>query len=116
MRGGIDLSCPVHDSSCPVGHQAVPFAHENEREQAVGEDGIQSTLKCIFNDCYFISRLNNLKISHTIKQLYIHNLMPKHENNTLHKKFYNQYKKGTFAVESAPRMGKFTQFLCKMRS
>jgi len=42
--------------------------------------------------------------------------MPKHENNTLHKKFYNQYKKGTFAVESAPRMGKFTQFLCKMRS
>jgi len=32
-------------------------------------------------------------------------LMPKHENNTLQKKFYNQFKKGTFSVESAPGMG-----------
>ena len=27
--------------------------------------------------------------------------MPKHENNALQKKFYNQFKKGTFSVECA---------------
>jgi len=40
--------------------------------------------------------------------------MPKHENNALQKKFYNQFKKGTFTIDSAPRMGKISQFLCKM--
>jgi len=65
----------------------------------IGEGGVQSTLFCIFNHCYFISSPNNLKICHTIKQLYIHNIMSKHENNTLHKKFYNQFKMGTFPVE-----------------
>ena len=54
---------------------------------------------------YFISSPNKLKICHTIKQLYIHNIMPKHENNTLQKKFYNQFKKSTFSVEDAPCMG-----------
>jgi len=28
--------------------------------------------------------------------------MPKHKNNALQKKFYNQFKKGTFSVECAP--------------
>ena len=53
----------------------------------IGEGGIQSTLFCIFNHCYFISSPNKLKFCHTIKQLYIHNIMPKHENNALQKNF-----------------------------
>jgi len=36
-----------------------------------------------------------------VTQESIHNIMPKHENNALQKKFYNQLKKGTFAVEGA---------------
>ena len=71
----------------------------------IGEGGVQSTLFCIFNHCYFISSLNKLKICHTIKQLYIHNIMPKHENNDLQKNFYNRFKKGTFSVECAPCLG-----------
>jgi len=31
--------------------------------------------------------------------------MPKHENNALQKKFYNQFEKGTFSVECVPCMG-----------
>jgi len=55
---------------------------------------------CIFNHSYFISSPNKLKICHT-KHLYIHNIMPKHENNAFQKKFYNQFKKGTF-LSSVP--------------
>jgi len=69
------------------------------------EGGVQSTLFCIFNHCYFISCLNKLKICHTIKQLYIHNIMPKHENNALHKKLYSQFEKGTFSVQYVPGIG-----------
>jgi len=46
-----------------------------------------------------------LKIGHTIRQLYIQNMIPKHENNALQKKFCNQFKKGCFSVECAPGMG-----------
>jgi len=76
-----------------------------EKHFVVGEGGVQSPLFCIFNHCYFISSPNKLKICHTMKQLYIHNIMPKHENNAFQKKFYNQFKKGTFFVECAPCMG-----------
>jgi len=65
----------------------------------LGEGGVQSTIFCIFNHCYFISSPNKLTICHTIKQLYIHNIMPKHENTAFQKTFYNQFKKGTFSVE-----------------
>ena len=71
-----------------------------------GEGGVKSTLFCILNHCYFISSPNKFKICHTIKQLYIHNIMPKHENNALQKKIYDQFKKGTFSVECAPCMGR----------
>jgi len=71
----------------------------------LGEGWVESTLFCIFNHYYFISSPNKLKICHTIKQLSIHNIMPKHENNILQKKFYNQFKKGTFSVECAPCTG-----------
>ena len=64
----------------------------------VEEGGVQSTLFCIFNHCYFFSSANKLKICHTIKQPYIHNIMSKHENNALQKKIYNQFKKGTFSA------------------
>jgi len=37
-----------------------------------------------------------LKICHTIKQLYIHNIMPKHENNALQKNFTINLKKELF--------------------
>ena len=63
-----------------------------------GEGGVQPTIFCIFNHCYFISSPNNLKNCHIIKQLYIHNIMPKHENTAFQKTFYNQFKKGTFSV------------------
>ena len=66
----------------------------------IGKGGVQSTLFCIFNNCYFISSPNKLNICHIIKQLYIHN-----ENNALQKKFYNQLKKGAFSVECAPCLG-----------
>ena len=69
---------------------------EDEDAYELGEGRVQLTLFCSFYHCYFISSPNNLKICHTIKQLYIHNIMPNHECNTLHKKFYNQFKKGTF--------------------
>jgi len=59
-------------------------------ERVVEEDGVQSTLFCIFDHCYFISSPNKLKICHTIKQPYIHNIMPKHENNAFQTKFHNQ--------------------------
>jgi len=36
----------------------------------------------------------------------IHSIMPKHENNALQKKFYNQFKKGTFSVVCAPSLGR----------
>jgi len=63
----------------------------------IGEDGVQSTLFCIFNHCYFISTPNKLKIWHPIKQLLIHNIMAKHENNALQKKkLYSQLKKVLF--------------------
>ena len=71
----------------------------------VGEGGVQSTLFCIFSDCYFISSSNKLKLCHTIKQLYVNNIMPKHGNNAFQKKNYNQFKTGTFSVECAPCMG-----------
>jgi len=45
----------------------------------IGEGGVQSTLFSIFNQCYLISSPNKLKMCHTIKQLYIRNIMPKHE-------------------------------------
>jgi len=61
-------------------------------------------LFCIFNHCYFNSNPNKLKIYHTIKKLYIHNIMPKHENSALQKKFYNQFEKGTFSVKCAPNL------------
>jgi len=31
--------------------------------------------------------------------------MPKHENNAIQKKFYNQSVKGTFSVECVPCLG-----------
>ena len=62
------------------------------------EGGYSRHTFCIFNRCYFISSTNKLKICYTIKQLYIHNIMPKHENNALQKNFYDQFKKGTFSV------------------
>jgi len=65
------------------------------------EGGVQSTLFCNFSHCYFISSPNKLKVCHTIKQLYIHNVMLNHENNAFQKKIYNQFKKGTFSVECA---------------
>jgi len=52
---------------------------------------------------YFKSK--QAQICHTIKQLYIHNIMSKHENNAFQKKFYNQFQKSTFSVECAPCMG-----------
>jgi len=64
----------------------------------VGEGGVQSTLFCIFTHCYFISCPNKLKICHTIKQLYINNIMAKHENNALQKKFCNQFKRILFCL------------------
>jgi len=70
-----------------------------------GEGGVHSTRFCNVNHCYFISSPNKLKTNHTIKQLYIQNIMPKHENNALQKNLYNQFKKGTFSVECAPGMG-----------
>ena len=67
----------------------------------MGKVEVLSTLFCIFNNYYFISSPNKLKICYAIKQLYVHNIMPKHENNALQKKFYNQFKKGTF-LSSVP--------------
>jgi len=69
------------------------------------QGGVQSTLFCIFDHCYSISSPNKLKICHTIKQLYLHNIMPKHENNAFQKKFYNEFKKSTFSIECAPCLG-----------
>ena len=71
----------------------------------VGEGGVQSTLFCIFNHCYFNSSPNKLKICHTIKQFYIDNIMPKHENNALQKNFYNQFEKDVECVKCAPCLG-----------
>jgi len=62
----------------------------------IGEGEVQMTLFCIFNHCYFISSPNKLKICHTIKQLYIHNTMPKHENTALHKNFTINFKRVLF--------------------
>jgi len=42
-----------------------------------------------FHHCYFISSPNRLKLCCTVKQLYMHNIMPKHENNALQKKISN---------------------------
>jgi len=70
-----------------------------QKERKVAEGGVQSTRFCSFDHCYFISSLNKLKICHTIEQLYIHNIMPKHENDAFEKNFYNQFKKSTFSVE-----------------
>ena len=64
----------------------------------VAEGGVQPTFFCFFNHCYFNSSPNKLKICQTVKQLYIYNIMPKHENNALQKKIYNQFEKGTFSV------------------
>jgi len=64
-----------------------------------GKGGVQSTLSYIFKDCYFISSPNKLKICHTIKQLCIHNIMTKHENNAIQKKICNQFKKSTLRVK-----------------
>ena len=82
-------------------------------KQYVGECGLQSTLFCIFNHSYFISSPNKLKICHTMKQLlkichtmkqllhtmkqlYIHNIMPKHESNVLQKNFTTNLKRVLF--------------------
>ena len=73
-----------------------------KKERRLEEGGVQSTLFCIFNHCYFNSSPNKLKICHTIKQLYIQNIMQQHENNAIQKKIYNQFEKGTFFVECAP--------------
>jgi len=62
----------------------------------VGEGGVQSTLICIFNHCYFISSPNKLKICHTIKQLYIHNIMVKHPKMTFRKNFTINLKRVLF--------------------
>jgi len=70
----------------------------------MGKVGYSRHFFCIFNHCYFNLSPKKLKICHTIKQLYIHNIVPKYENNALHKKFYNRFKKGTFSVECAPCM------------
>ena len=59
---------------------------------------------CILNHCSFISSPNKLKFCHTINQLYIQNIMPKHENNAIQKKMYNQFKKDIFFVECAQFM------------
>ena len=56
------------------------------RKVYLGEGAVQSTLFCIFNHCHFISSPSKLKICHTIKKLYVHNIMPKHENDVLQKK------------------------------
>jgi len=69
------------------------------------EGGVQSTLFYIFNHCYFISSPSKLKSCHKIKQPYIHNTMPKHENNAFQKTFQNQLKMVYFSVESAPCLG-----------
>jgi len=58
-------------------------------KHALGEGGVQSTLFCIFNHCYFSSSPKKLKICHRIKQPYTQNIMTKHENNAFQKKFYN---------------------------
>jgi len=79
--------------------------HQESATVHLGESGVQSTLFCILNHCYFISSPNKLKICHTIKQLYIHNIMPQHENNALQKKICNQFKNGTFSVECAHAWG-----------
>jgi len=47
------------------------------------------------------NKLNKLNFCHTIKQLFIHNSMPKYSDNALQKKFCNQFEKGTFSVECA---------------
>jgi len=70
-----------------------------------GESWVQSRLFCIFDHCYFISSPNKLKICHTIKQLYIQNIIRKHENNALQKNFYNPFKKGSFSAKCAPCPG-----------
>ena len=49
---------------------------------------------------YFMSNQAQT-LSHN-KTFHIHNITPKHENNALQKKIYNQFKKGTFLL-SAPR-------------
>jgi len=67
----------------------------------VGGGGWGTVDTCIFNQCYFISSPNKLKICHTIKQLYVHNIMLKHENNALQNKIYNQFKKGRFSMPGA---------------
>jgi len=52
----------------------------------LGEGGVQSTLLCIFNHCYFILSPNKLTFCHTIKQLYTQ-YHAKHGNNALQKQF-----------------------------
>ena len=53
----------------------------------VREGGVQSTLFCNFNHCSFVSSPNKLKICHTTKQLYIHNITLNHENNAFQKQY-----------------------------
>jgi len=77
----------------------------DEESMPYVEGGVHPTLFCIFNHCYFIFSQNKLNICHTIKQLYIHNFMPKHENNAIQKIFYNRFKISAFFVECASCMG-----------
>jgi len=67
-----------------------------ERFQDLREGGVQSTFFCIFNHYHFISCPNKLKICHIITQLYIQNIMQKHQNNALQKEFHNQFKQVLF--------------------
>jgi len=86
----------------------IETSHASEiNEIALGESGVQLTLFYIFNHCYFISRTNKLKICHKIKQLYIHNIMPKYKNNAFHKKFYNKLKKVLFLIDEAGLMSQW---------
>ena len=69
----------------------------------MGEGGVQSTLFLHFQPLplYFKSKQAQ-NLSHNKATLYsLHNIMPKHENNVLQKKFYNQFEKSSF-LSSVP--------------
>ena len=97
---GIEDECKI---AAPSQSQDYPSKHCYVLSEVYSREGwLQSTLFCIFNHCYFISSPSKLKTCHAIKQLYIHDIMQKYENNAFQKKFYNQFKQGTFSVECAP--------------
>jgi len=67
----------------------------------VGEGGVQSALFYIFNHCYFVSSPNKLKICHTMKKLYIHNIMPNMKTKPIRKSFTISLKK-VLSLSSVP--------------